>query len=133
MTKLEKIDAEIATLQYRRTVIKAHEDGKRIQARHVDNDENGWTNCPIPLWDWSFWNYSIAPEPKIIPWTRDDVPFNAMYRERVVENSPWRTPLSKAFNGLRFYDCFMHYELLADNWEHTTDGKTWKPCHKYEN
>ena len=137
MTTIERVQQyqnQINDLNARIDVMNASRAGIRIESR-VRNGSvmYDWTYCKEPTWDWANFGYRIAPEPKIIPWTRDDVPFNAMYRERVVENSPWRTPLSKAFNGLRFYDCFMHYELLADNWEHTTDGKTWKPCHKYEN
>jgi len=134
MTTIEQINTQIDELMRRRRVMEAAKEGKRIEARNTfQTIGTDWVYCKAPLWHWNNYDYRIVPEPKVVPWTRADVPFIAMYRVRGVENSPERFPLSKAINGLRFYDCFMHYEALAEGWEHTTDGTNWKPCYKHEN
>ena len=137
MTTIERVQQyqdQINAARARVDIMQAFRASKRIESR-VRNASvmHDWTYCKEPTWDWATFEYRIEPEPKIVAWTRDDVPFIAMYRVRGVENSPERFPLSKAINGLRFYDCFMHYEALAEGWEHTTDGTNWKPCYKHEN
>ena len=137
MTTIERVQQyqnQINDLNARIDVMNASRAGIRIESR-VRNGSvmYDWTYCKEPTWDWANFGYRIAPEPKIVPWTRDDVPFIAEYRAKGGLNCQEWLPIAKGPEGLYFKHAYLKYEELAKNCEHTIDGKTWKPCHKYEN
>lgn len=52
-------------------VMRAFEDGKKIQFRSRSHTESPWTNPIEPVWSWDTDDYRIAPEPpkkKLVPW-----------------------------------------------------------------
>ena len=132
MTTIEQINAQIDELMRRRRVMEAAKDGKRIESliRFIDSE---WRHCPVPVWDWAHYDYRIAPEPKVVPWTRADVPFIAMYRRNDVTDPIDRFPVEKGNTGLKFHSFFVSYETLAELWNCSTDGTNWKPCYKHAN
>lgn len=52
-------------------IVKAHAEGKKIQFR--EDKTNNWELTCDPRWDPEC-EYRIAPEPKVRPWTMDEVP-----------------------------------------------------------
>lgn len=52
-------------------IMKAYVDGKRIEAC---TPETKWCLTPVPVWDWNKQDYRIAPEPKRVPRTMNDLP-----------------------------------------------------------
>lgn len=137
MTTIERVQQyqdQINDLKARVEVMNASRAGIRIESRIRDRSVMyDWTYCKEPTWDWAIFEYRIVPKPKIVPWTRDNVPFIASYRAKgSLVYQEW-FPIAKGSHGLYFKHSYLKYEELAERCEYTTDGKTWKPCHKYEN
>lgn len=51
-------------------VMAAWVEGKRVQ----QYDYSQWKDADNPTWQWHSFGYRIAPEPKLRPWTIDEVP-----------------------------------------------------------
>ena len=55
------------------TVMLEFGAGRRVRAREWDDDE--WSECVHPLWDWSRYEYETVPEPREW-WANEHAPFN---------------------------------------------------------
>ena len=99
-------------------------NGKTIQWRR--RDQNEWFDiepactATILSWDWDEFEYRIKPEPKLRPWTADEVPLGAWMRFK-------RNPQDRVLIG--WVSVQADRDLWLDEREHTIDGgKTWLPC-----
>lgn len=99
-------------------------DGKSLQYRR--RDQSKWHDIEpdcigITLsWDWDEFEYRIKPEPKLRPWTEDEVPLGAWMRFK-------RNTQDRVLIG------WVSVQADRDLWlherEHSIDGgKTWLPC-----
>ena len=99
-------------------------NGKTIQWRRRDQSE--WFDiepactATILSWDWSTFDYRVKPEPKLRPWTADEVPLGAWMRFK-------RNPQDRVL--IAWVSVQADRDLWLDEREHTIDGgKTWLPC-----
>ena len=99
-------------------------NGKTIQWRR--RDQNEWFDvepactATILSWDWDEFEYRVKPEPKLRPWTADEVPLGAWMRFK-------RNPQDRVLIG--WVSVQADRDLWLDEREHSTDdGKTWLPC-----
>lgn len=99
-------------------------NGKTIQWRR--RDQNEWFDiepactATILSWDWDEFEYRVKPEPKLRPWTADEVPLGAWMRFK-------RNPQDRVLIG--WVSVQADRDLWLDEREHTIDGgKTWLPC-----
>lgn len=60
------------TLQDMLNVMTAFKVGAKIQARDK-NGEHGWMSATTPIWDWDTWIYRVAPQPKLRPYTGEEL------------------------------------------------------------
>lgn len=116
MTKEESIEAG--------SVMLGWANGKIIQWRR--RDQNEWHEIYIDSpginfsWDWDEFQYRIKPEPKLRPWTADEVPLGAWFRPK---HRTWDRSL------IAWVSCEADRVLWLDEREHSLDGgKTWLPC-----
>ena len=116
MTKEESIEAG--------SVMIAWANGKIIQWRR--RDQNEWHKIYIDSpgiilsWDWDEFEYRVKPEPKLRPWTADEVPLGAWMRFK-------HNPQDRVLIG--WVSVQADRDLWLDEREHTIDGgKTWLPC-----
>ena len=110
-------------------------DGKTIECKRKDGESWGhdstgtmslvwdWstfdTGTMSLAWDWSTFDYRVKPEPKLRPWTADEVPLGAQLR--------YKGDTSRSLLGITATD-EIRKEWLAER-EHSIDGgKTWLPC-----
>ena len=99
-------------------------NGKTIQWRR--RDQNEWFDvepactATILSWDWDEFEYRVKPEPKLRPWTADEVPLGAWMRFK-------RNPQDRVLIG--WVSVQADRDLWLDEREYSTDGgKTWLPC-----
>ena len=99
-------------------------NGKTIQWRR--RDQNEWFDiepactATILSWDWDEFEYRVKPEPKLRPWTADEVPLGAWMRFK-------RNPQDRVLIG--WVSVQADRDLWLDEREHSIDGgKTWLPC-----
>ena len=99
-------------------------NGKTIQWRR--RDQNEWSEVERDCigitfsWDWDTFQYRIKPEPKLRPWTADEVPLGAWFRPK---GRTWDRSL------IAWVSCEADRVLWLDEREHSLDGgKTWLPC-----
>ena len=99
-------------------------NGKTIQWRR--RDQNEWFDiepaCTATTlsWDWDEFEYRVKPEPKLRPWTADEVPLGAWMR---FKNNPQDRVL------IGWVSVQADRDLWLDEREHSIDGgKTWLPC-----
>ena len=99
-------------------------NGKIIQWRR--RDQNEWHEIYIDSpgiilsWDWDEFEYRVKPEPKLRPWTADEVPLGAWMRFK-------HNPQDRVLIG--WVSVQADRDLWLDEREHTIDGgKTWLPC-----
>lgn len=99
-------------------------NGKTIQWRR--RDQNEWFDiepactATILSWDWDEFEYRVKPEPKLRPWTADEVPLGAWMRFK-------HNPQDRVLIG--WVSVQADRDLWLDEREHTIDGgKTWLPC-----
>jgi len=118
------------------SVMLAWADGKTIECKRKDGESWGhdstgtmslawdWstfdTGTMSLAWDWSTFDYRVKPEPKLRPWTADEVPLGAWMRFK-------RNPQDRVLIG------WVSVQADRDLWlgerEHSIDGgKTWLPC-----
>lgn len=116
MTKEESIEAG--------SVMIGWANGKTIQWRR--RDQNEWHDIEpacvgVTLsWDWDEFEYRVKPEPKLRPWTEDEVPLGAWFRPK---HRTWDRSL------IAWVSCEADRVLWLDEREHSLDGgKTWLPC-----
>lgn len=60
------------TTQEKIAVMQAHVDGKKVQFKLAK--ASAWSDCTVPLWGWSEYDYRIKPEPR--RWWINPVPMN---------------------------------------------------------
>ena len=99
-------------------------NGKTIQWRR--RGHNNWSEVEQDCigitfsWDWDTFEYRIKPEPKLRPWTADEVPLGAWMR---FKNNPQDRVL------IGWVSVQADRDLWLDEREYSTDdGKTWLPC-----
>lgn len=106
-------------------VIQAFVEGKRIEVKTGSK----WLECDDPHFHHSL--YRIAPEPKLRPWTAEEVPLGAWVRRKgttipvflMVCVGPELITTHGATDTFHKFSQFLEYA------EHSTDGgKTWLPC-----
>ena len=118
------------------SVMLAWADGKTIECKRKDGESWGrdstgtmslvwdWstfdTGTMSLAWDWSTFDYRVKPEPKLRPWTADEVPLGAWMRFK-------RNPQDRVLLG--WVSVQADRDLWLDEREYSTDGgKTWLPC-----
>lgn len=107
-------------------VIQAFEDGKTIECSNENKEY--WETVDEPLWSWFGQSYRIKPEPKVVPFSLEDI-IPGMYLKRKNQQSNW---LVTGFgpDGVATNDTVLSYRQLSDEYSWSTDLKTWKPFHK---
>lgn len=104
------------------SVMLAWADGKTIECKRKDGES--WstfdTGTMSLAWDWDEFDYRVKPEPKLRPWTADEVPLGAWMR---FKNNPQDRVL------LGWVSVQADRDLWLGEREHSIDGgKTWLPC-----
>lgn len=61
---IEYTNAEIARLESRLEIMKAHKNGAKIE---FSAKPAVWADCPDPRWLWKYYNYRVKQEP-IVRW-----------------------------------------------------------------
>lgn len=117
-------------------VMLAWADGKTIQCRRRSSGE--WCGiepgctATILSWDWDEFEYRVKPEPKLRPWTADEVPVGAITRSKDSMNRLNRSrQIIEGENGMVAFLCGAPctFSCLLETREHSLDGgKTWLPC-----
>lgn len=98
-------------------------DGKSIQYRQRDQSE--WFDiepaCTATTlsWDWDGFEYRVKPEPKLRPWTEDEVPLGSQLR--------YKGDTSRSLLGITATD-EIRKEWLEEREYSIDGGKTWLPC-----
>jgi len=98
-------------------------DGKSIQYRQRDQSE--WFDiepactATILSWDWDEFDYRVKPEPKLRPWTEDEVPLGSQLR--------YKGDTSRSLLGITATD-EIRKEWLEEREYSIDGGKTWLPC-----
>ena len=98
-------------------------DGKSIQYRQRDQSE--WFDiepactATILSWDWDGFEYRVKPEPKLRPWTEDEVPLGSQLR--------YKGDTSRSLLGITATD-EIRKEWLEEREYSIDGGKTWLPC-----
>lgn len=110
-------------------LIQAFVDEKRVQ---FYSDKSGWKDAYNVSFTDPVNNYRIAPEPRLRPWTAEEVPVGALVRENrqpsFVCLITMRWEYGFAFNDLSNIRS-TGFENALMGMEHSTDGgKTWLPC-----
>lgn len=98
-------------------------NGKTIQWRrrgHNDWSEVDQDCIGITLsWDWDGFEYRVKPEPKLRPWTEDEVPLGSQLR--------YKGDTSRSLLGITATD-EIRKEWLEEREYSIDGGKTWLPC-----
>lgn len=108
------IDDHIKATEHLLSCQKAFKEGKKIL--FLEEPMKGF-----PTWKSDSYCYSIAPEPKLRPWKREEIPFACILRR-------------KDMLGVYLFlqDCDNAEDLLEKYqwcWPHEQfDEKAWKPC-----
>lgn len=98
-------------------------DGKNIQYKR--KKENAWIDIEQApkrttfYWGWYEFDYRVKPEPKLRPWTEDEVPLGAQLR--------YKGDTSRSLLGITATD-EIRKEWLAEREYSIDGGKTWLPC-----
>jgi len=115
-----------------RHIGEAWEDGKDVQ--HTDLYEYGWFDWTLPhrpgFYDTRLM-WRVKPEPKLRPWTAEEVPVGAIYRNICQKQIGWATIAEINDTGFWFTNNREHhkFDVLMLLYAHSTDGgKTWNPC-----
>lgn len=100
-------------------VMLAWAPGKEVEYKLYGDSR--WRSTTCPSWNWEAFEFRIKPtaNPKLRPWTADEVPLGAWMRSK---GTTYRSMITST-----------GFELDRENWsigfEHSTDcGKTWLPC-----
>lgn len=119
-------------------ILKAHKRGERVERIRIGLI--AWENITQDhQFDFSHSYYRIVKEPELIPWEASDVPMPICWIRRKQSEEALKngdgflrhivTHIS--FDCIRApHDWIIKYQELLDEYEHSTDGKTWKPCGK---
>ena len=117
-------------------LIQAFVDGKRVQ---FYSDQSGWKDAYNVSFTDPVNNYRIAPEPKLRPWTAEEVPVGAVLRYKNnkwsvlrYKNNKWSCRfLITASTEIHMvgYGTRWRYHELLEQMEYSKDGFTnWLPC-----
>lgn len=52
-------------------VMQDYVNGKEVEYRIVGKDD--WYNAATPCWDWTLYDYRVKPEPKVRPYTFEEL------------------------------------------------------------
>ena len=113
---------------YISSVTNGYCSGKAIQIRGSKSTMIGWIDEKEPSWSWETVDYRIKPQPKVVPFSMEDmVP------------GMWCKPITREwFAAIQSFDKLaityanrvVTYDDLYNNFEWSTDFKVWKPFHK---
>lgn len=87
-------------------VMEAAEKGEKIEVARRECGDLRWTQDESPTWNWSMWEYRIAPKPsppKYRPWRMEEVPVGIVIQHKITHFRWLITGASK-------------------NWIHTEEG-----------
>lgn len=108
-------------------VVMAHKAGKKIQESLIHME--AWFPVSDPCWNFPKYKYRVAPEPpkpKLVPWTLETVPVDAVIRLKGGTRS-W-SRIREAHDSRVLLGGYISYDELLENYEWSRDGKTWHPC-----
>lgn len=118
-------------------IVQAMANGKQIQICTVTGEWKtiaSLSDCNFQLGD-----YCIAPEPRRVPLTADDIPavcwvrfhFGRCNDKGVLEIPPTWLVTAVTGNGIEVSAAWSTFdELMTEGAEYSTDRKNWKPCWK---
>ena len=112
--------------------MQAFDDGKKIE-QMVWHGLPSWMPKENPQWDWAYFDYRVAAEPKLRPWRMEEVPVGALIRDK-----------SKTYKSV-IVECNEYYIFTGNDrsWEFgkpvsdadlmqqecsRDGGATWQPC-----
>jgi len=106
-------------------IIQAFAEGKTIEYRKDPSDD--WGSLTSYNFNDPLGCYRIKPEPKLRPWTKQEVPLGCWVRYRGGD----ATEILARVNckGCGIFGASMAFSFMLEYYEHSTDqGKTWLPC-----
>jgi len=113
-------------------VMEAWAEGKEIEYNVCDiYGKTKWLREPNPTWNWDYIIYRVKPEPKIIPFNKDTMPFPCVIRNLDVNANEYLT-LAKSELGVSMgvSNQLYRYATLASDFEYRNIGSmTWQPCY----
>lgn len=109
-------------------LLKAYEEGKKIQMKSKNVKCDEWRNIEYPSFDsFQFYDYRIKSEPSYRPWTPDEYPIGAIYRS--LDHKIHGVIQRKGDNLFIANHIFEAEEILKSQGNCSKDGgKTWNPC-----
>ena len=89
-----------------------------------------WEFTSNPSWSWDRTDYRIKPEPKVVPFSMEDI-VPGMYVKMKNQQSNWLV-VGFGPDGVMVAagDTCYSYANLSNSWLWSTDLKVWKPFHK---
>lgn len=118
------------TTQEKIAVMQAEIEGKGIE--WLGNRDNNWQTTIRPVWNWQDGNYRVKPAPVRVPLTADDIPpvcwvkaDHVVAGAALLVHTVYRNGVSTYTTGTLLFN-----EMFRDNWQYSTDRKTWLPCSK---
>lgn len=110
-------------------VLPAWREGWKIQVSSGKPDPFEDYKGTSPDFGNTYWQWRVAPEPKIRPWGPSEVPVGAQVRFAGNEQSLRMLIVSNMESHILGDQARWTYAELCKQMEHSTDGgKTWKPC-----
>lgn len=109
-------------------VITAHKERKQIQFK--DKSTSNWETFTTyqPSWNFYTYDYRIAPDDTLRPWTANEVPLGAWVQEKSLPESK---RLITGVSAIRVYvnGCAVSFDYLHSTYNYSIDnGRTWHPC-----
>lgn len=112
-------------------VMQAFEEGKKVERKPITGYAIGWTRSESPQWDWAYYDYRVADEPKLRPWKPEEVPVGAVIKENNNKSYRWLIIFVGTYSvamGAGHENMSLEH-LVGPNWLYSLDhGKTWLPC-----
>ena len=119
------------TTQEKIQVMQAWLDGKQIETCTFGRYMS-WSLFPKdiePDWNWEYHDYRIKPGIKYIPFTKDNLPYQALFRSNKSEDkSTWG--LVSLFNDteIQIGTYVRSYQYFLDHYQYSEDRVIWKIC-----